>query len=152
MKRLAMAAAGAAVMTLTACGGHSAAPSGAAANGGAGNGGATAPVSCKQQYRQWTTGEGKGVMGVLNRVSSAASGGDSKALTSALRQAKPAVAQAARHPIPACADPRGYWNVLLMHVNAAAAGKGSASSARAALQGVPKVMNELTAYVKQTAH
>jgi hypothetical protein len=152
MKRLAMAAAGAAVMTLTACGGHSAAPSGAAAGGATSNGGATAPVSCHQQYRQWTNGKGKGVMDVLSRVSSAATAGNGKALTSALKQAKPAVTQATRHPIPACADPRGYWPVLLMHVNAAAAGKGTASSARAALQGVPKVMNELTADVKQTAH
>jgi hypothetical protein len=152
MKRLALAAAGAAVMTLTACGGHSAAPSGAAADGSANNGGATAPVSCKQQYHQWSSHQGKGVMGALQGVSSAAKAGNAHVLTAALTHARPAVAKGAKHPIPACADPRGYWPVLLMHVNAAASSKSSASSAKAALQGVPKVMNELSAYVKQTAH
>ena len=38
-----------------------------------------------------------------------------------------------------------------MHVNAAAASTGSASSVRAALQDVPKLMDNLAAGVKQTA-
>ena len=146
MKLLAMAAAGAAVMTLSGCGSHSAAPGGAANNGGA-----TAPISCSQQYHQWTNGEGKGVMDALHGVSSAATARDGQPLTVALRQAKPAVAKAAKHPIPACADPRGYWDVLLMHVNAAAASKGSASSIRAAVQDVPTIHRTLVAEVKQTA-
>ena len=146
MKLLAMAAAGAAVLTLTGCGSHSAAPGGAADNGRA-----TAPISCSQQYHQWTNGEGKGVMDALHGVSSAATARDGQPLTVALRQAKPAVAKAAKHPIPACADPRGYWDVLLMHVNAAAASRGSASSIRAAVQDVPKIHDTLLAEVKQTA-
>ena len=146
MKLLAMAAAGAAVMTLGACGSDSAAPGGATANGGA-----TAPISCSQQYHQWTNGKGKGVMGALDGVSSAATSRDGQPLTAALRQAKPAVAKAAKHPIPACADPRGYWDVLLMHVNAAAASKGSASSIQAAVQDVPKIHRTLVAEVRQTA-
>ncbi len=147
MKLLALAAAGAAVITLTACGSDSSsAPSGAADNGGA-----TAPISCSEQFHQWTNGEGKGVMDALHGVSSAATARAGQPLTAALSRAKPAVAKAAKHPIPACADPRGYWNVLLMHVSAAAASKGSASSIRAAVQDVPKIHHTLVAEVQQTA-
>jgi hypothetical protein len=52
--------------------------------------------------------------------------------------------------MPGCADPRGYWYALLMHVNAAAAEGSSASSTRAAMQGVPQVQHQLTAELKQT--
>ena len=148
MKRLALAAA-AAVIGLTACS-HSGAPGAAPATRGAGT--PIAPVSCGQQYRAWSKGEGKGVMGALQGVSTAATDGNGHALTAALSQARPAVAKAARHPIPACADPRGYWNVLLMHVHAAAASKGSASSVRAAVQDVPKIHHTLVVEVKQVAH
>ena len=77
--------------------------------------------------------------------------GDAQALSTALKKARPVVARAAHHPIPACADPRGYWPVLLMHVNAAVAGKGPTSSVRAALNGVPKIEQELTTEVRQMA-
>jgi hypothetical protein len=148
MKGLALAVAGAAVIGLTACS-HAASPSAAPASHGTGT--PIAPVSCGQQYRTWKHGQGKGLISALSAVSSAATAGDAQVLTAALEQARPAVAKAARHPIPACADPRGYWSVLLMHVNAAAAGKGSASSVRAAMQGVPKIEHKLIAEVKQTA-
>jgi len=111
----------------------------------------TAPVSCSQQYRTWNSGEGKGVMDALKAITSAASGRDTRVLTAALHQATPAVAKAAKHPIPACADPSGYWNVLLMHVNAAVASKASTSNMRAAMQDVPKIHNKLVDEVKQIA-
>ena len=148
MKGLALAVASAAVIGLTACS-HTAAPSAAPASHGTGT--PIAPVSCSQQYSTWKHGQGKGLISTLNAVSSAATAGDAQVLTAALKQARPAVARAARHPIPACADPRGYWSVLLMHVNAAAASKGSASSVRAAMQDVPKIEHKLVAEVKQTA-
>jgi hypothetical protein len=90
-------------------------------------------------------------MGVLSDVTSAVTVGNSRRLTGALKQARPAVAKAAQHPIPACADPRGYWDALLMHVNAAVTGEGPASSVRAALQDVPKIHQQLVAEVRQTA-
>jgi hypothetical protein len=40
--------------------------------------------------------------------------------------------------------------VLLMHVNAATAKSSSASSIRAALQGVPHIQHELATELKQT--
>jgi hypothetical protein len=143
MNRLALAAAGAAVIGLSACSG-STSPTAAPVTH-------RAPVSCTQQYRSWTHGDGKGLMGALHGVTSAATTAGGQALATALKQAKPAVAKAARHPIPACADPRGYWDVVLMHVNAATASGGSASSVRAALQDMPKLMDNLAADVKQTA-
>jgi hypothetical protein len=150
MKALAIAAAGAAVIGLTACS-HSATPKAGSVSHGTGAGTAVAPVSCSQQYRAWTHGEGSGVMDALNAVTSAATAGNARALTAALHQARPAVAKAAKHPIPACADPSGYWNVLLMHVNAAVSSKASASNVHAALQEVPKIHNQLVDEVKQIA-
>ena len=132
---------------LTACS-HNTAQRAPASHG---TGTPIAPVNCGQQYRTWKHGQGKGLMSALNAVSSAATAGDAQVLTAALKQARPAVTRAARHPIPACADPRGYWSVLLMHVNAAVASKGPASSVRAAMQDVPKIEHKLIAEVKQTA-
>jgi hypothetical protein len=147
MKRLAIAAAGAVVVGLAACS-HTATSAAAPASRGTVT---AAPVSCGQQYRTWAHGKGKGLMAALDAVSSAQAAGDAQVLTAALKKAKPAVAKAARHPIPACADPRGYWDVLLMHVNAAASSTGSASSVRAAMKDVPKIQHKLTAEVKSTA-
>jgi hypothetical protein len=148
MKRLVLVAAGAAVIGLTACSGGKA-PIAASASHSTST--PKAPVSCSQQYRTWEQDGGKGVMGALNTVASAAKGGDAQVLAAALKQAKPVVAKGAQHPIPACADPRGYWDVLLMHVNAAAGSKASTSSVRAAVQDVPKIHHTLVAEVKQTA-
>src|SRR5690349_17625204 len=124
MKGLVLAVAGAAVIGLCGCS-HAKAPS--AARTSHGSSARITPVSCSQQYRTWSNGDGKGLMDALGTVASAAKAGNGKVLTAALKQARPAVAKAAQHPIPACADPRGYWSVLLMHVNGAAGGKGTAS-------------------------
>jgi hypothetical protein len=76
--------------------------------------------------------------------------GHHQILTTALKKAEPVIARATRYPVPSCADPRGYWTVLLMHVNAAATGKSSASAEQAAVRGVPEVEQELTAELKAT--
>jgi len=143
MKCLALAAAGAAVIGLTACS-QTAAP--------ATHGTVTpvAPVSCSRQYSTWDHGQGKGLIAALNAVSSADTAGDIHVLTATLAKARPAVARAAHYPMPACADPRGYWSVLLMHVNAAAASPGSASSVLAAMKDVPKIEHELIAELSGT--
>ena len=147
MKCLALAAAGATVVGLTACS-QTTAPSAAPASHGTVT--PVAPVSCSQQYRTWKHGQGKGLIAALNAVSSAGTTGDAHVLTAALKKAKPAVARAARHPVPACADPMGYWSVLLMHVNAAVASTGSASSVRAAMKDVAKIEHKLIVEVKRT--
>jgi hypothetical protein len=103
------------------------------------------PVSCGQRYHAWVSGAGKSLLATFHAVSVAAAAGDSQALTVALDKAKPAVTGATLHPVPACADPRGYWGVLLMHVNAAVSGHPSAPSVRAALKDVPAIEHALTA-------
>ena len=108
------------------------------------------PVSCSQQYRAWTHGQGKGLVTTVAAVSSAATAGDPHVLTAALKEVSSAVDLAARHPMPACADPRAYWDVLLMHVNAAAANAGSALSRQAAMKDVPHIQHQLTAELKKT--
>lgn len=143
MKRIALMAAGVAVAGVAACT-HAAAPAAAPAVHGA----TRAPVSCAHQYRAWETGPGKGIIPAISAVAGARTAGDPGVLTAALKAAKPAVARGARNPVPACADPRGYWDVLMMHVNAAVTSKDSASSTRAALQGVPKIKDQLTAEIK----
>jgi hypothetical protein len=106
------------------------------------------PVSCSQQYNTWAHGPEKGLITALDTLSSAETAGNTTVLTATLKKTRPAVSQAARHPVPACADPAGYWNVLLRHVTAAAASTGSASSMRAAMQNVPKIEHQLTAELK----
>jgi hypothetical protein len=128
---------------LTACS-HAAAP--AAAPGT--HASLRAPVSCTQQYNTWNHGPGKGVIPALDAVSSAARAGDTQVLTAELKQNKSTLSRAARYPVPACADPRGFWDVLLMHMTEAAASTGSASSVRAAMRGVPEIESELTAELK----
>lgn len=147
MKRVAFVAAGAAVLGLTACT-HDAAPGATPASRG--TPAVAAPVSCSQQYRMWAHGEGKALMDAFDAVTSATKSGHAHVLAGALRHARPAVAKATRHPIPACADPRGYWSALLMHVNAAVAGTGRAG-VRAALQDVPKIHHQLVAEVRENA-
>ena len=151
LKRIFLAAAGVAVAGLTACS-NTATPTSAPAAASASHGTVRTPVSCSQQYHTWQHGQGKGLIAALSAVSSAETAGDAKVLSVTLKQARPAVARAAHHPVPACADPRGYWDVLLMHVNAAAATKHSVSSVRAAMKDVPAIEHQLTAELKQAAH
>lgn len=178
MRRLALAAASAAVAGLAACS-HAAAPSATSAPTALSSAPAGPPtvrssapagpptvrsaapagsptvthtvglVSCKQQYDAWKQGSGNGLVSTLSAVGSADKSGNAQLLTTALKRAEPAVARAARYPMPACADPKGYWEVLLMHVNAATASTGSASSLKAAMDGVPTITRDLLTELKR---
>ncbi len=143
MKRIIPVVAVAAAAGLTACS-HAAAPAAAPAS----HPSVRVPVSCGQQYDTWAHGPGKGLIAALDALSSAQTAGDTRVLTVTLARIRPAISRAARHPVPACADPAGYWDVLLRHVTAAAASTHSASSMRAAMQNVPKIEHELTAELK----
>lgn len=152
MKRLALAAVGAAVVGLTAC------SSGGAAHttGSAGHATASSPpvataASCSRQFRTWRDSHGKGLLAAFHAVSMAGRSTDTHRLTIALKRARPEVARATRHPVPACADPRGYWSVLLMHVNAAVTSKASPASVRAAMQDVPVIEHQLMVELRQSA-
>jgi hypothetical protein len=150
LKRIILIVASAAAAGLTACGGNAAAPGPAAAAPATHKSVVRVPASCGEQYSAWAHGHGKGLVTTVAAVSTAVSAGDPHALKAALKKARPAVALAARHQMPGCADPRGYWYVLLMHVNAAAAKGSSASSRQAALNGVPHIEHQLSAELKQT--
>jgi hypothetical protein len=108
-------------------------------------------VNCPKEYNAWKQGPAKRLVGALNAVGSASTAGDRSALAKALRRATPAVDMASRYPIPACADPKGYWTVLLMHVNAAeSTGTPGSASVAFALKGLPKIERQLTAELKST--
>jgi len=150
------AAAGGAVVALAACS-SSAATSAASSSSATGTHSAAAHpaalVSCPRQYDAWKRGPGKNLVAALQTLGSASTAGDSTAQTAALKEAAPAIASTTRHPIPACADPKGYWTVLIMHVNAAAGSTKTASeraSVTSALKGVPKLEDELSAELKHT--
>src|SRR5262249_5433210 len=125
LKRIILLVVCAAAAGVTACGGSATFPTAAPASHKAV---VRVPVSCGEQYQAWAHGQGKGLVATVAAVSAAGTAGDVQVLKSALKKARPAVAKAAKHPMPGCADPRGYWYVLLMHVNAAAAKSSSASS------------------------
>jgi hypothetical protein len=144
VNRIAVAAVCAAVAGLAACTNTAAGP--------AAQGTASVPVSCGQRYQTWDDGAGKGLIDTFHTVSVASTAGDLKMLTITLKKAKSAVTRAARHPVPACADPRGYWSVLLMHMSAAVASTGSAKSVRAAVKDVPKIDLALAAELKGVRH
>ncbi len=154
MKRIALPVLAAALAGLTACtsGTAPAAPAASTAAASpatpaAATPAATHPVSaaqCRQQYGTWQQGPGKGLIATLGTIGAAGAAGDTGALRVALRNAGPALTRAASHPLPACADPKGYWTVLLMHVSAAA-GTKSAAALTMAMNGVPVLIRELTA-------
>ena len=146
------AAAVCAVVALAACS-HQAAPSAAPASHAQATHHAVM-ASCPQQYQTWKAGPAGKLTRALNIVDSATTAGNVSVATAALKEAEPAVVRAARYPIPACADPKGYWTVLLMHVNAASVSARSASgrtSVALALKSVPKIERQLKAELKSTA-
>jgi len=152
LKRIIPVVAVAAAAGLTACSTTATPAAPAAPAAAASHPSVRVPVSCSQQYSTWDHGQGRGLIAALHAVSSAGTAGDTPVLAATLKTAGPAVARATRHPVPACADPRGYWDVLLRHVTAAAANTGSASSMRAAMKGVPEIEHQLTAELKQLKH
>lgn len=150
MKPLALAAAAGAALVLAACSqSHTTAMPSKHANV---SHQAVALVNCPLKYNAWKHGPAKRLLAALDTVESASSSGDTPALTAALKKAGPAVASAARYPIPACADPKGYWTALLMHVNAAASARSTSGSASItpALRAVPAIEHKLRAELKTT--
>ncbi|MGH3171342.1 MAG: hypothetical protein ACRDN0_36460 [Trebonia sp.] len=61
-----------------------------------------------------------------------------------------------RYPMPACADPHGYWKAVLARIKAAGDNAGTNSGlfgllvAEAPLRGVPALENKLDAELKKT--
>jgi hypothetical protein len=151
MKPLALAAASAAVVLLAAC--SQAHPTSATPARHATVTHSAVLVNCPLKYKAWKQSPAKKLVSALKTFDSAGAVEGSPALTAALKKAGRAVLSAERYPIPACADPKGYWTALLMHVNAAAnnAGSGSESASTSlALKAVPGIERKLTAELKST--
>jgi hypothetical protein len=143
----------AAGLTVMACGsgGGSAAP--------AGSGGGLSP-SCLQQYRLWSSGPahaaGENLTAALNILQAASSASDIRATSAALKRAGVAARTLAQSPIPACADPRGYWRAVLAGIQDAAdnagwsQGQGALTAAEVALKRMPALERKLAAELRRT--
>jgi hypothetical protein len=126
-----------------------------------GSAGAAKPLTCKQQYDAWKTGParapGKQFEADLSKVSGAGSADDIMALTSALKTAGADATALEQYPMPACADPGGYWAQMLARIKAAGDNAGSASGlggillADAPLKQVPGLQQKLSAELKRAA-
>jgi hypothetical protein len=155
-KVLSAAAALAAGLTLMACGsgGGSAAPAPSAPP-------PSAPASaCLQQYRSWNAGPahpaGETLVAALNALQTASSESDATDTGADLKNAATAASALGRYPIPSCADPKGYWRAVLVRIQAAAEGAGTAKghqtlvAAQGALKDMPSLDLKLANELRQT--
>jgi hypothetical protein len=137
-------AACAAALALAACGGASSG-GGTSSGGGSSSGGGTttASGSCKDQGAQWK----KDNTGTLKDFESSVKGFTSGTPTPASAKKLETVAnEAADHPLPSCADPKGLW-VKAMHEVAKAAksaSKGGIEAMASALPQLEKALSDLT--------
>jgi hypothetical protein len=137
-------AACAAALALAACGGASSGGSGSSSNGGSTSSGSTTDSSsCKDQATQWK----KDNTGTLKDFKSSVKGFTSGIPSTADAKKLENVAnEAADHPLPSCADPKGLW-VKAMHEVAKAAkqaSKGGIEGAAGALPTLENALNDLT--------
>ncbi len=133
----------------------------ALAGHGTGSASAAKPLTCEQRYDAWKTGparaQGKQLDADLSKVSAAGNAEDITALTSALKTAGADSATLEQYPMPACADPGGYWVQMLVRIKAAGDNAGSASGlggillAEAPLKQVPGLEQQLSAELKRAA-
>jgi hypothetical protein len=145
----AMLAAG---LTSTAC-----APGGdvvASAGPGAGSPAPVRSPSCLQQYRVWGSGPehaaGENLTAALNGLQAASSASDIPATSAALKRAGMAARTLEHYPIPACADPQGYWHAVLLRIEAAADHAGT-SNGQAALALAGGVLRQLPVLERKLA-
>ena len=149
----------AAGLTLMACGSGV----GSAAPAGSGGGvAASAPPSpsCMQQYRVWSSGPaqeaGENLTAALNILQAASSASDIGATSAALKHAGVAARTLAQSPIPACADPGGYWRAVLVGIQDAADNAGTSqgqealTAAGVALKRMPVLERKLAAELRRT--
>jgi hypothetical protein len=144
----------AAAVSLTACAAQttaSSAPTSAAP---------ATPASCHQQYKAWKTGpakaEAKKLAGALKSVQSAGASDDLVLIESGLKRSGRIAHQLQALPMPACADPKGYWKRSLADIRASGDNAGTASglmgliAAEVPLKKVPPLTTKLGAEIKHT--
>lgn len=141
---------------LAGCAGASPHTTTAAATVGA----SAAPPSCHAQYETWKHGTAVHALAeikpALARVQSAGAAGDLLRLRGALEKTGRAAGRLAKTPPPRCADPRGYYALMLTDLRAAGDNAKAASGlagivlAEAPLKKVPAVEKKLNAELDQT--
>jgi hypothetical protein len=117
-----------------------------------------ATLTCKQQYTAWKYGParpvGKKLTKALNAIQAAGDAEDIPELNSALKKAGRDADALRRYPMPACADPHGYWDKSLARIKAAGdnaasgSGLGGLLMAEAPLKDVPGIEAKLEAELK----
>jgi hypothetical protein len=118
-----------------------------------------AALTCKKQYAAWKYGParpiGKKLTKALNSIQAAGDDEDIPELTSALKKSGQAAAALRNYPMPACADPHGYWDKSLARIKAAGdnaadgSGLGGLLTAEAPLKDVPGLQAKLEAELKK---
>lgn len=124
------------------------------------HGGAAKPLSCKQQYAAWKTGPahalGAKAKADAGALSAAGSSEDIKTMLSGLKTLGADATALQAYPIPACADPKGYWAQYLADLKASGDNADSASGlaglllAEAPLKHVDTLQSKMDAEMAKT--
>jgi hypothetical protein len=140
-------AACAAALALAACGGASSGGSGSTSSSGGGStsssgSSTTDSTSCKDQGKQWKKDNTGTLKDFESAIKDFTSGVPSPASAKKLENV---ANEAASHPLPTCADPKGLW-VKAMHQVAIAgkdASKGGVGAMADALPALKKALDDL---------
>jgi hypothetical protein len=154
MKSLTLAAVAAAVLALAACGAHTSAapPAASPSPSPAGTTATAAALTCKQQGAAWKADHPV----VIRRFKRSLTPFQSGSVTSAQARALTTAAQAMLGaPLPACADPKGYYAQVMANLataGQAASGGGLLSEVGALtpMENALTAINELSAEMVQT--
>lgn len=125
------------------------------------SGAAARPLTCKQQYAAWKTGPAHAQAMTLKAdgkaLDAAGSSEDIKMILSSLKTIGADATALQAYPMPACADPKGYWPQVLADMKAAgdnadgASGLGGLLLAEAPLKKVQPLETKLNAELAKTA-
>lgn len=154
MKSLTLAAVAAAVLSLAACGGYASAtpPAASLSPRPAATTATAAALTCKQQGAQWKAEHRR----TIGKFKDALVPFQSGSVTSAQAHALTAASQAMLAvPLPACADPKGYYTQVMANLataGQAASGGGMLSEVGALtpMENALTALNELSAEIRQT--
>lgn len=119
-----------------------------------------APQTCAQQYAAWKGGPGaagaKAIEADASALSTAGNTSDIKDMDTALGKIGTDAAADEAYPMPACADPAGYWPQALAEMKAAGdnasvtPGLGGLLTAEAPLKPLPGIEDKLKAELERT--
>jgi hypothetical protein len=121
---------------------------------------ATTTLACKEQYLAWRSGPARNPLNQFtaaqNNLAAVGSTKNLQEITAAVENEGQAASKLAAYPVPACADPHGYFAALLAQVRAAASNAATANGLSALVQAieplnqVPALESDFTTEIKQT--